>query len=243
MQWTGRSLIITTTLKRHKEDGRKKTARIRWIDGKLLLEYGDKVPPEPRPSPLDELVLTVLSQNTNDVNRDRAYGSLRERFPSWEDVLAAPREEVEEAIRVGGLAATKSANIRKMLADIKKREGALDISRVCGMDTEDALDWLYSFKGVGEKTAAIVLLFCCGKPVFPVDTHILRVSGRLSLIPGGAGAKKAHEIMGEAVPDEMMYRFHINLIEHGRAVCKARKPKCGSCCLNPKCPSAFKVNE
>jgi endonuclease III len=219
-------------------DRKKKTAFIRWLDKSLLKEYGDKPVPETRPDPLDELVLTVLSQNTNDVNRDRAYEKLRKKYPSWEKVAKAPAEKIEDEIRVGGLAGQKSRRIKKMLLEIKKREGDFDLSRICEMPRQEALSYLYSFKGVGEKTAAIVLLFCCGVPVFPVDTHIHRLSKRFGLVPVDANAKKAHEIMGDLVPDKIMHRFHINVIEHGRAVCRARKPDCPDCCLIKKCPSA-----
>lgn len=226
--------------------GREKTpadnnrSLVKWCDKKLLAEYGDKVRPEKRPDPIDELVLTVLSQNTNDVNRDRAYQGLRARFPSWEEVMAAPVEQVEEAIRVGGLARQKSARIKQMLVGIREREGSLSLRRICGMPLVRAREYLHSFKGVGDKTAAIVLLFCCGKPVFPVDTHIHRISKRLGLAPEKADAAKAHRIMGEIVPEGIMYRLHINMIQHGRKICRARKPDCGACCLKAKCPSAGK---
>jgi endonuclease III len=217
-------------------------ALVRWCDQRLTREYGDQVPPRRRPDPLDELVLTVLSQNTNDVNRDRAYSELRRRWPTWDQVLAAPVSEVEDAIRVGGLARQKSARLQAILREIREREGALSLARLCRLSREDALAYLYSFKGVGDKTAAIVLLFCCGEPVFPVDTHIFRVSRRLGLAPERATAGQAHEIMGAVVPAEAMYRLHLNLIEHGRRTCHPRKPECERCCLRSKCPSAFKVN-
>jgi endonuclease III len=222
-------------------EARTKRALVRWCDGRLRQEFGDRVPPRPRPDPLDELVLTVLSQNTNDVNRDRAYAELRRRWPRWEDLLAADVAEIEDAIRGGGLARQKSARIQAMLRGIADREGKLSLERLRELPRAEALAYLYSFKGVGAKTAAIVMLFACGVPVFPVDTHVLRVGKRLGLLPAPADADQAHEIMGALVPDERMYRFHINLIAHGRATCHARKPECGSCCLRMKCPSAFKV--
>ncbi len=216
----------------------KKLAFIKWLDKRLLKEYGDKPVPAKRPDPLDELVLTVLSQNTNDVNRDRAYKKLRKKYPTWEKVSKAPAKKIEDEIRVGGLAGQKSRRIKNLLLEIKQREGGFDLGRLCEMSRQDGLSYLYSFKGVGEKTAAIVLLFCCGIPVFPVDTHIHRLSKRLGLVPENADAKKTHEIMGGLVPDKIMHRFHINVIEHGRAVCNARKPDCSNCCLIKKCPSA-----
>ncbi len=227
-------------MRRPKSDGERREL-IEYIDSRLLEEYGDKIPSEPRPDPLDELVLTILSQNTNDVNRDRAYNKLRGRFPKWEDVLDAPVEKIEDAIRVGGLAGQKSTRIKRILGEIKEREGKLNLSRLCSVPNEEALGYLYSFKGVGEKTAAIVMLFCCDVPVFPVDTHIHRLSGRLGLIGLKDDAAKAHRKMGKLVPENIMYRFHINLIEHGRARCSARKPDCAACCLTERCPSSGKV--
>jgi len=175
------------------------------------------------------------------VNRDRAYEKMRKRFPKWKDVMEADVKELEESIRVGGLAGQKSERIKKMLADIVEKEGKLSLDSVCDLSVEEGLEYLKSFKGVGDKTAAIVMLFSCGKPVFPVDTHIHRLSKRLGLVPEKADAEKAHKILGKEVPEDIMYGFHINLIEHGRKICKARKPDCPSCTLNNKCPSAFKV--
>jgi len=219
----------------------EKRALVKWIDQGLAKVYRAPKRPRRRPDPLDELVLTVLSQNTNDINRDRAYNELRRRLPRWENVMDAPASEIEDAIKVGGLAKQKSARLKAMLQTIGEREGKLDLERICKMPRDEALAYLYAFKGVGEKTAAIVLLFCCGEPVFPVDTHIFRLSKRLGLAPKKATAKAAHKIMGELVDDGAMYRLHINLIEHGRAMCHPRKPDCQSCCLKLKCPSATRM--
>ncbi len=221
---------------------KKKRELARWCDRRLQKEYGDRTPEE-TPDPLDTLILTVLSQNTNDVNRDRAYKALRAGLPRWEDVLEARPAKIEKLIRVGGLAKQKSVRIKAMLEQIKEREGKLDLQRVCKMPVESALEYLYSFQGVGEKTAAIVLLFSCGKPVFPVDTHIRRISGRLGLVPEKKSAAEAHRIMGELVAPEAYYRFHLNLIDHGRRICRARKPMCEECCLKLKCPSANRIEK
>lgn len=210
---------------------------VRWCERKLRGEYGEKVPPVRKPAPLDELILTVLSQNTNDVNRDRAYSELRRRFPTWEKVAAAPVREIAAAIRVGGLARQKAARIKEMLKVIREREGRLSLSRLCRLPQEEALAYLRSLKGVGAKTAACVLLFSCGRPVFPVDTHILRVSKRLGLIDQRMDAAKAHAVMGELLPAESVYSLHLNLIEHGRRRCHPRKPECPACCLKAQCPS------
>jgi len=220
---------------------REQGTLIRWLDRKLVAAYGDRVRSRRPGDPLNELVLTVLSQNTNDRNRDRAYLSLRGRLPSWEAVAAAPREQVEELIRTGGLARQKSERIQAMLGIIREREGGLTLRRLCRLPLAEAREYLRSLKGVGEKTAAIVLLFSCGLPAFPVDTHILRVGQRLGIIPARATADQAHAILRPAVPPNLMYRFHINLIEHGRQICHPRKPACSKCCLSKKCPSAGKV--
>ncbi|MFO8058713.1 MAG: endonuclease III [bacterium] len=219
-------------------DDKQKRKLVRWCDARLKKEYGDKTP-EGNPDPLDTLILTVLSQNTNDVNRDRAYKALRDELPSWEEVLHAKPAKVEKLIRPGGLAKQKSARIKAMLAEIKKREGKLDLTRVCAMPVEQGLPYLCSFNGVGEKTAAVVLLFACGKPVFPVDTHVLRLSRRTGLVPENTDATRAHRMMGELVEPSAYYRFHLNLIKHGRRICRARKPQCPDCCLKLKCTSAF----
>ncbi|HUT54672.1 MAG TPA: endonuclease III [bacterium] len=224
-----------------KQDPKAKKAMARWIHARLAKEYGEQAPPEPRTDPLDELCLTLLSQNTNDLNRDRAYAELRRRFPTWAEVAAAPVKKVEDAIRAGGLAHQKSARLQAMLREIARREGRLDLSRICRMTRDEALDYLYSFKGVGRKTAAIVLLFSCGVPVFPVDTHIHRVSRRLGIVPMKADADQAHDVLDLMVPDKMKYGLHINMIAHGRKVCHPRKPECAACCLRKKCPSAFRI--
>lgn len=223
-----------------KLDDKQKRKLARWCDARLKKEYGDKTHEE-NLDPLDTLILTVLSQNTTDVNRDRAYKALRDELPSWEDVLQAKPARVEKLIRVGGLAKQKSVRIKAMLAEIKKREGKLDLTRLCTMPVEKALPYLCSFDGVGEKTAAVVLLFACRKPVFPVDTHVLRLSRRIGLLPENTDASRAHRMMGEIAEPSAYYRFHLNLIEHGRRICRARKPQCPDCCLKSKCTSAFRV--
>jgi len=212
-------------------------ARIQFYIAALAAVYGAKRPPprRARPPALDELVLTILSQNTNDLNRDRAWHSLRQRFPSWEDVLGAKHREVVAAIRVGGLAEQKAVRIQAALARIKEEQGAFSLERLCRLPLQEAHDYLLSFNGVGDKTAAVVLLFSCGKPAFPADTHVLRVSRRLGLIPEKATAHEAHEKLGRLVPENKMYEFHLNLIAHGRAVCRAQKPDCPRCCLNSRC--------
>lgn len=216
---------------------RRKRDLVQWCGVRLAEKYGIKVPPVLRPDPLDELILTVLSQNTNDRNRDGAYTELRRRFPRWEEVAQAPVPRIAAAIRGGGLAHQKAGRIKEMLRLIKAREGRLELKRVCDLPLSEAMEYLLTMKGVGEKTAACVLLFSCGKPVFPVDTHILRVAKRLKLIEERTTAAAAHQVMGELVPAELVYSLHLNMIEHGRARCHPRKPECTDCCLRTRCRS------
>ncbi len=206
-----------------------------------LLEKSYGTPsPKPYKDPLEELIFTILSQNTNDRNRDRAYTSLRSRFPEWEQVMVAPVLETAEAIKVGGLANQKSARIKKILTLIHDKYGKLDLNFLNKLPVTEGKELLSSFNGVGPKTVACVLLFACHKPVFPVDTHIFRVSSRLGVLPEKCSDVKAHEIMGSLVPPDRVYSFHINVIRHGREVCKPARPKCAGCALRGICPSRDK---
>ena len=203
--------------------------RIRAIRDRLRAAYG-KPEFEPHRAPLDELILTVLSQNTNDRNRDVAYGRLRERFSSWEEVRDAPGTDVEEAIRPGGLAPTKSKVIQKVLR-------ALDGDDLTWLETapvEEGRDYLCSLPGVGRKTAACVLLFSYGLPDVPVDTHVFRVGTRLGLFRPGASFEDAHDEMLRFADEA--YELHVSLIRHGRRTCAARNPACGECPLRSICP-------
>ena len=183
----------------------------------------------------DELVSTILSQNTNDNNRDRAFAALRERFPAWEAVRDAPEAAVIEAIRPAGLANQKGPRIQDVLKKITAERGALDLRFLEEYSTEEAMAWLLKFKGVGPKTASIVLQFSLGKPAFPVDTHIYRVSGRLGLRPEKMSVEKAHAHLAALFPPETYYAVHLNIIRLGREICKARKPKCEGCPLQDLC--------
>jgi endonuclease-3 len=185
--------------------------------------------------PLDELVSTILSQNTNDANRDRAFESLRDKFSTWEEVRDADPDKVLEAIRTAGLANQKGPRIQNILKEITDQRGSLDLSFLSDMSTEDAREWLLQFKGVGPKTAAIVLQFSLGKPAFPVDTHIYRVTGRLGLRPAKMNADQAHHYLAELLPEETYYDIHLNLIRLGREICHARKPNCPDCPLQDIC--------
>jgi endonuclease III len=204
------------------------------IHRRLKEAYGDYAW-EPRTDPIPELVNTILSQNTNDHNRDIAYDRLRERFPTWENVRDAPTEDVIEAIRPAGLAPSKGPRIQGALGRITEERGELSLDFLREMPLEEARSWLLDIKGVGPKTAAIVLLFALGRPAFPVDTHVHRVTQRLGLIPEGTSRKKAHQLLEALVPPKLYYPFHIGLIKHGRALCIARNPRCDVCMLTDLC--------
>jgi len=208
--------------------------RVREIGFLLEEEYGHAAPRQ-RLRPLDELVLTVLSQHTSDANSDRAFESLKQRFDSWEAVRDADPGEIASAIRSGGLARIKAGRIKELLQRITEERGTLDLDDVCGMPLAEGREFLLSLTGVGPKTAACVLLFSCGLPAFPVDTHVHRVARRLGIIPPSASAEEAHGILENLVPPEEVYNFHIHLITHGRRVCKAQRPRCDVCVLAPVC--------
>ena len=204
------------------------------VHRRLLVQYGDKGKPGGR-DPVAILVSTILSQNTNDALRDRAFERLRARFPSWEEVRDALLEEVEEAIRVSGLSRQKALRIQKALRRITEERGCLDLSFLRSMGVGEARKWLMAMDGIGPKTAAIILLFGLGMPAFPVDTHIFRVSKRLGLIPAKSTREKAHEILEKLILPDYYYSFHLNMIEHGRKICSPRNPKCQVCILNELC--------
>ena len=204
------------------------------IHTRLLKEYGKPVWRNPLP-PLDELVSTILSQNTNDVNRDRAFEALTQRFDTWEAVRDADESKVIDAIRTAGLANQKGPRIQAVLRAITEERGSLDLCFLEEMPDKEVYDWLTGFKGVGPKTAAIVMLFSLGKPAFPVDTHIHRISGRLRLRPEKASAEASHTILADIFPPETYYTAHLNIIRHGREVCHARNPKCSECILQDLC--------
>ena len=204
------------------------------VHQKLVEFYGYPDWRNPLP-PLDELVSTILSQNTNDVNRDRAFEALTARYSSWEEVRDADEQEVIDTIRPAGLANQKGPRIQKILTQITEQKGSLDLSFLGEMQTEDARQWLLHFKGVGPKTAAIVLQFSLDKPAFPVDTHVYRVTGRIGIRPGKMSADRAHIYLEELLPEETYYPAHLNIIRLGREICHARKPACEQCPLNGMC--------
>ena len=206
----------------------------RQVHQRLLDFYGQPTWRNPLP-PVDELVSTILSQNTNDVNRDRAFVALRGHFPTWEAVRDAAPAAVVAAIRPAGLANQKGPRIQQVLRGITAERGGLDLSFLAGLPLEEARGWLMKFKGVGPKTAAIVLCFSLGRPAFPVDTHIYRVTGRIGLRPEKMTVEEAHSHLEGLFPPESYYAAHLNLIRLGREICGARKPECGNCPLRAVC--------
>jgi endonuclease-3 len=201
---------------------------------RLLAEYG----PRSHRSlpPLDELILTVLSQNTSDLNCERAYRAMRERYPAWEDVLAADPADLVEVLRPGGLANQKAPRIQAILRQLAASEAGLDLEWLAGLEPDDAMSFLTALPGVGAKTASCVLLFSLGVPVMPVDTHVHRIALRLGLIGPRVTADAAHPLLTALTPPERMLEAHLLLIEHGRRTCKARRPLCHQCVLLDLCP-------
>lgn len=185
--------------------------------------------------PLDELVDCILSQSTTDINKDRAFAALKARYASWDAVMNAPLEAVIETIRPAGLAHQKAPVIQDVLRRIYAERGELSIDFLADLPIDEARAWLTSFRGVGPKTAAIVLCFGFNRPAFPVDTHIHRVGGRIGFFPANISADKAHPVMESIVPPEDHYTFHLNLIRLGREICQARRPKCELCPLTASC--------
>jgi endonuclease III len=206
--------------------------RVRAIRDRLREMYGQPVN-DPHGHPIAELIKTVLSQHTNDRNRDRSFAQLRERYPSWEEVRDAPVDELEEAIRPGGLAKQKAPRIQAILEGLGDPPD-LDWTAP-PTPREESLEFLLSLPGVGRKTAACVLIFTWGIPEIPVDVHIHRVGGRLGLFPPNASFERAHDEMLAVVDPEDAYELHMNLIRHGREVCRP-KPRCGECALRRMCP-------
>ncbi len=213
---------------------RRQRQRAIKVHQRLLQAFGEPTWRNPL-APVDELVSTILSQNTNDINRDRAFTSLRAHFPTWESVRDAKQTAVIDAIRVAGLANQKGPRIQNVLREITTERGNLDLSFLAGMPIEEARHWLTKFHGVGPKTAAIVLLFSLNRPAFPVDTHIYRVTGRIGLRPLKMSVEQAHVLLEKLFPPETYYAAHLNLIRLGREVCHPRKPECPHCPVRRLC--------
>jgi endonuclease-3 len=202
-----------------------------------MKRYGPLEPPR-RTDPLDELILTVQSQHTSDLNAERAFAALRSAFPTWDDVVRAKPEHVADVIRSGGLANTKAVRIQQILREIHEREGRYDLSFLSRRSDDEVREYLMSLPGVGPKTAAVVMSFSLSRATIAVDTHVHRVSGRLGLIPQKTSADKAHRLLEDLVPPELRTSLHVGLIRLGREICKAGRPRCEECPLVDLCPTA-----
>jgi len=209
------------------------------IVARLSALYGEPVW-RPHRDPMTELVLTILSQNTSDANSGRAFMRLRQRFPAWEALMAAPLGEIESAIAVGGLARVKAPRIKAALQAVYEKRGGFDIDFLRDLPLDEAKAWLRELNGVGPKTAACVLMFALGRPALPVDTHVHRVAQRLGLVPAKASAEQAHDMLEAILAPAEVYPFHISLIKHGRRLCRAQRPLCGQCPLLDGCPAGQK---
>jgi endonuclease III len=223
---------------------RPRASRVRAIRDRLRLVYG--IPSaKPHRHPIAELILTVLSQSTNDRNRDVAYLALRERFSDWNDVRDAPVDEIEEAIRPGGISKVKSARIKSILRAVTDTSPDHDLSLdwLSSLSVPEAQEYLISLPGVGRKTAACVLLFALGMRDVPVDTHVSRVGTRLGLFRAGAPFDEMHDTMLAITPPGEELELHLNLLRHGRRTCHARRPECSACALRRMCPSAGQFDQ
>jgi endonuclease III len=216
---------------------RSRRERAAEVHRRLLALYGHRHIPVRRPDPLDELVATILSQHTSDANSARAFAGLRRAFPEWSAVRAAQLDDVEAAIRCGGLARTKARCIRGLL-DTLAENGGLSLDCLRDLDTPAARRSLISIPGVGPKTAACVLLFALGRPVMPVDTHVHRVARRLGLAARDASPDAVESALESLIEPDWCLDMHVNLIAHGRRVCLARQPRCGECALADLCDQA-----
>lgn len=209
-------------------------AKVQLVNQRLNESYGPRERYSAR-DPLEELILTILSQNTSDRNSGRAWRSLQLRYRSWEAVLAADTSELYEAIKSAGLGNIKAPRIQSVLQEIFDRRGSFDLHFLRELPMAEAKRWLTSLPGIGPKTAACVLCFACDMPALPVDTHVHRVSQRLGLIGPKVGADAAHDLLEQAVPPDDVYAFHVNMILHGRQICHAQRPECGRCPLVDLC--------
>lgn len=212
---------------------------VREIHRRLARRFGPLDPPR-RWDPVEELVYTVLSQNTSDVNSHRAFAALRERFPTWEALARARPSQVAAAIRPGGLSNIKAPRILSILRTIRERNGSIDLDWMHDASDREVSDYLLSLPGVGPKTAACVLAFSLGRPALPVDTHVHRVAGRLGFLPRGTSAAAAHSIMEELVPPRLRVTMHVGMIRLGRQICRPGRPLCEVCPLQDLCPTAPK---
>jgi endonuclease-3 len=210
------------------------SAGIATVQRRLRAQQGPFVP-KPRLPVLDELIATVLSQHTSDINSERAFAQLKDRFPTWEEVADARPGDVADAIRCGGIADQKARRIQRILATIAEREGRIDLSRLNDLDDAAVETYLESLPGVGPKTAACVLTFAMGRSAFPIDTHVHRVATRLGWLPAKTAADRAYRLLAPRVPPDIRYDLHLALITHGRTVCRAQRPRCDVCVVRDLC--------
>ncbi len=213
-----------------------KATHITEIIRRLEREFGEPVW-KGHSDPLSSLIKTVMSQSTNDRNRDAAYSRLRARFPEWKDVMDAPVNDIADTIRVAGLANQKSQRIKDILRWINDTYGTLNIDFICEKDPDKVIETFTALKGIGIKTISVVLMFTCGVDVFPVDTHVHRLCRRLGLVPEKSSAIKTYHLMQPLVPENKSYSMHMNFLKLGRRICIARAPRCKQCPLNDLCPT------
>ncbi|MDL2298924.1 endonuclease III [Synergistaceae bacterium OttesenSCG-928-D05] len=222
----------------------KKPARYKEILDALESVWGNEARPSPElghEEPLDGLILTVLSQHTNDRNRDKAFANLKRLYPTWAQVNDASVEVISDAIRTAGLGNMKAEKIKKILPLLKEKFGDYSIKDLANWELCDAYEYLVGLPGVGVKTAACVLVFDLGMPAFPVDTHVARIAKRLGWAPEKMSAEKIQEYLESTLPPERFRGAHLNMIEHGRGICDARKPKCGECPAKKWCAYGKKI--
>lgn len=210
---------------------------VREVDARLVEAYGDREHTG-RGDPLSVLIRTILSQNTSGANSEAAYEALTRPFTPWDELVQANEARIANTIRSAGLANQKASRIRAIVREIVDERGEASLDWLDELDTAEAMEYLEHFKGVGPKTSACVMLFALGRPVFPVDTHVHRITIRLGWIPPDTNADEAHRILGDMVPAEIAYRLHVNLIQHGRDICHAQNPECAECPLLDMCEYA-----
>lgn len=202
--------------------------RLRAVSKRLVGYFGERAWHHDFPA-VDQLVLTFLSQNTNDINRDKAFTAIEQRYASWEEVRDADPAEFQYVIRIAGLANQKGPNIQAALKRLTEERGEISLEWLRELPVDEARAWLTGMKGVGPKTAAIVMVFSLDMPAFPVDTHVYRVTGRIGLRPANLSVTKTHEYLEKIGDPAEFGQLHLDLIELGRQICQARKPKCGIC--------------
>jgi endonuclease III len=208
--------------------------QIRLINKLLVKKYGIPARSKNPPNPVDLLIATILSQNTNDRNSYKAFNNLKNNFKNWEDIAKLPRVTIEKYIKVAGLGKQKSNAIKNFLTSIVKKEGKISLTNLNNLTNDEALSELTRYDGVGTKTASCVLLFSLRRNVCPVDTHVHRTTNRIGLV-NTKTPDKTFELINEKMPDNIAHSFHTNLIRLGREICKPSNPNCSICPLLKVC--------